>query len=372
MPSVLRDLFDLPDLAQRIARDSAAGRPLLLYGTGDGADKTAAWLGSLGVSPDGVFVSPEHAKGQTFRYFPVLSVDEALQRWNDPLVLLCFASSRPDVIDGIEALARRVELLIPDLPVAGETLFDLAFAKTHRNEIEAAYELFSDERSREVYSSLLSYKLSGELSPLLASAERDYDPFALLPTDRFKLALDGGAYDGDTARALLDRAPGLREIVCVEPDERNYRRLCVYRDREDRAAITPLRVALSDAPGAASLFASGNRNSTLFRCSHEARRETVDCRTVDELLDGRAVDFIKLDVEGSEAAALRGAEKTLSRCRPSLLVSAYHRSEDLFALPLILARLCPCCLFYLRRRRSLPAWDVDLICVPENQTKGNP
>ena len=366
MPSILEELFDRPDLAQRIARDAAAGRPLLLYGTGDGADKTAAWLGSLGVSPDGVFVSPEHARGQIFRGFPVLSVDETLERWNDPLVLLCFASSRPDVIDGIEALARRVELLIPDLPVAGETLFDLAFANAHREEIEAAYELFSDERSREVYSSLLSYKLSEELSPLLASAERDYDPFALLPTDRFKLALDGGAYDGDTARALLDRAPGLREIVCVEPDERNYHRLLAYRDREDRAAITPLRYALSDTPGAASLFASGNRNSTLFRASHEARRETVDCRTVDELLDGRAVDFIKLDVEGSEAAALRGAEKTLSRCRPSLLVSAYHRSEDLFHLPLLLARLCPGSRLYLRRRRSLPAWDVDLFCVPEN------
>ena len=365
MPSIPGELFDRPDLAQKIARDAAAGRPLLLYGTGDGADKTAAWLGSLGVSPAGVFVSPEHARGQTFRSFPILSVDEALERWDDPLVLLCFASSRPDVIAGIEALARRVELLIPDLPVAGETLFDLAFAKTHRDEIEAAYALLSDERSREVYSSLLPYKLSGELSPLLASAERDYDPFALLPTDRFKLALDGGAYDGDTARALLDRAPGLREIVCVEPDERNYRRLLAYRDREDRAAITPLRYALSDAPGAASLFASGNRNSTLFRCSHEARRETVDCRTVDELLDGRAVDFIKLDVEGSEAGALRGAEKTLSRCRPSLLVSAYHRSEDLFALPLLLARLCPGSRLYLRRRRSIPAWDLDLICVPE-------
>ena len=365
MPSIFGDRFDRPDLARRLVSAAGAGRPLLLYGTGDGADKTIARLAALGVSPSGVFVSPEFARGQTFRGFPVLSVDEALERWNDPLVLLCFASNRPDVIDGIEALARRVELLIPDFPVAGEDLFDLAFASAHRDEIAAAYALLSDERSREVYSSLLSYKLSGELSPLLASSEPDYDPFALLRTDRFKLALDGGAYDGDTARTLLDRAPGLREIVCVEPDERNYRRLLAYRDRESRATITPLRVALSDAPGAASLFASGNRNSTLFRASHEARRETVERKTVDELLDGRAVNFIKLDVEGAEAEALRGARTTLARFRPALLVSAYHRSEDLFSLPLLVSRLCPDYRFYLRRRRSLPAWDVDLICVPE-------
>ena len=366
MPSISGDLFDRPDLACRIAQEGAAGRPLLLYGTGDGADKTVAWLASLGLSPAGFCVSPERARGQSFRGFPVFALDEALARWNDPLILLCFASSRPDVIAGIENLARRVELLVPDFPVAEETLFDLAFAKAHREEIEAAYALFSDDRSREVYSSLLTYKLSGELAPLLASGDADYDPFALLPTDRFRLALDGGAYDGDTAKALLDRAPNLREIVCVEPDERNHRRLLAYRDRETRATITPLRFALSDAPGAASFFASGNRNSTLFRVSHEARREEVETKTVDELLAGRAVEYIKLDVEGAEGAALRGAKMTLSRCRPSLLVSAYHRSEDLFLLPLLLARLCPGCRLYLRRRRSLPAWDVDLICVPEN------
>ena len=366
MPSIFGDLFDRPDLSRRLVSNAAAGRPILLYGTGDGADKTISRLAGLGVSAAGVFVSPDHARGQTFRGFPVLSLDEALERWDDPVVLLCFASRDPFVIDGIEKLARRVELLIPDLPVAGENVFDLAFAVAHRDEIKKALALFSDERSREVYSSLLAYKLSGELAPLLASSDAGYDPFSLLPTDRFRVALDGGAYDGDTARALTDRAPSLREILCVEPDERNYRRLLAYRDRETRAAITPLRCALSDAPGEAPLFASGNRNSTLFRESHEARRETVEVKTVDELLAGSPVDFIKLDVEGSEAGALRGAEKTLSLCRPSLLVSAYHRSEDLFSLPHLLARLCPGCRLYLRRRRSLPGWDVDLISIPES------
>jgi FkbM family methyltransferase len=366
MPSIFGDLFDRPDLSRRLVSNAAAGRPILLYGTGDGADKTISLLESLGLSPAGVFVSPDHARGQTFRGYPVLPLDEALERWDDPVVLLCFASRDPFVIDGIEKLARRVELLIPDLPVAGETVFDLAFAEAHRDEIEKALALFSDERSREVYSSLLAYKLSGELAPLLSSSEPDYDPLSYLFSARWRRVLDGGAYDGDTARALLDASPGIAEIVCVEPDERNYRHLLAYRDRETRAAITPRQAALSDAPGTASLFASGNRNSTMFRPSYTARKEEVEVTTVDRLLDGTPVDFIKFDVEGAEAAALRGAEQTLSRCRPALLISAYHRSEDLFSLPLLVSNLCPRTRLYLRRRRSLPAWDVDLIAVPEN------
>ena len=365
MPPVFSGLFDRPDLSDRIGAAVAAGRPLLLFGTGDGADKTVSYLSSIGASPAGVFVSPGFARGQSFRGFPVLSADEALSEWKNPLILLCFATRDPAVIGRIEALSRRRELLVPDFPVAGGALFDRAFAIAHRDEIEGAYALLSDERSRKVYFSLLSYKLSGNLRDLLASAEPGYDPASILSPTRWRRVLDGGAYDGDTARAILDAAPGVREILCVEPDERNYRRLLAYRDRETRATITPLRAALSDRPGRAAFFASGNRNSTLFRQSHEARREEVGVTTVDELLGGGAIDFLKLDVEGAEAAALRGAKATLDRCRPALIVSAYHRSEDLFALPLLLSKLCPRCRLLLRRRLCVPAWEVNLLALPE-------
>jgi FkbM family methyltransferase len=45
------------------------------------------------------------------------------------------------------------------------------------------------------------------------------------------------------------------------------------------------------------------------------------------------IDFIKMDIEGSELGALRGGESTIRRCRPTLAISIYHRSEDFFAIP---------------------------------------
>ena len=44
------------------------------------------------------------------------------------------------------------------------------------------------------------------------------------------------------------------------------------------------------------------------------------------------VDYIKLDIEGSELDMLRGAAKTISRCKPKMAVSAYHKAEDLWTL----------------------------------------
>ena len=44
------------------------------------------------------------------------------------------------------------------------------------------------------------------------------------------------------------------------------------------------------------------------------------------------VDYIKLDLEGAELDMLRGAAKTISRWKPKMAISAYHRREDLWTL----------------------------------------
>ena len=44
------------------------------------------------------------------------------------------------------------------------------------------------------------------------------------------------------------------------------------------------------------------------------------------------VDFIKLDIEGAELDMLHGAKKTITRCKPKMAISAYHKPEDLWTL----------------------------------------
>jgi hypothetical protein len=58
--------------------------------------------------------------------------------------------------------------------------------------------------------------------------------------------------------------------------------------------------------------------------------------TIDEVVVHEnipRIDFIKMDIEGSELSALRGAESTIRRCRPKLAISLYHRPEDFFSIP---------------------------------------
>jgi len=65
-------------------------------------------------------------------------------------------------------------------------------------------------------------------------------------------------------------------------------------------------------------------------------------RRIDSLVDEGAierVDFIKMDVEGCELDALRGAEESLKRWRPRLAISIYHRLDDYYSIIRYLAWL---------------------------------
>lgn len=62
---------------------------------------------------------------------------------------------------------------------------------------------------------------------------------------------------------------------------------------------------------------------------------------VDSVLAGAPCTMLKLDVEGAEQEALRGAAQTIARWQPRLNVACYHRNEDLFGLPLLVHTLNP-------------------------------
>lgn len=339
-------------------------KPLVLYGMGNGADKLIAQLEERGMTYADVFASDGFVRGQSFHGRRVLSFSEARERYSDFTVLVAFATHIPEVLGQIYRMNDAYDCLMPDLPVTGEAIFDRSFYLSHLDEIRQTAALLADDASREVYDATLRYKLTGELRYLRQTGQGTYDTDGILHPERYKRTLDGGAYRGDTAEKLLSVAKGVREIVAFEPDPRTFRHLAAYAEREQRCRVRAISAALSDRVGEASFSVSGNRNATLAAGgSFGAQRRTVPTVTVDSI--GGELDYLKLDVEGAERQALLGAEETIAKHRPELLISLYHRSEDLFALPLLAASLCPGYRFFLRRNECIPAWELDLLAVPE-------
>lgn len=75
---------------------------------------------------------------------------------------------------------------------------------------------------------------------------------------------------------------------------------------------------------------------------------SIDARKLDDVLQGKKVTFIKMDIEGAELAALRGAEKIIREQRPRLAICVYHKPEDIWEIPSLILSCNPDYRLYLR------------------------
>ena len=346
-------------------------KTLVMYGLGNGADKILQACEQKKITVSEFFASDGFVRGHSFHGKTVKSWGEikAIYGAENVIVLLSFGTSRPEVLENIDRIAAEAELYIPDVPAFGDGLFDRAFFETHREEIEAAYALLSDDVSRGIFENVLRFKLTGELSCLKSAvSDREETLMTMVEPDKIRIAADLGAYNGDTARELLAYSKGsVERIYAMEPDARNYRKLEAYAAEENRAEVIPHNVGAWSEKTTLYFDASGNRNASFGSNRSESlsdrpvKLRSIEADTLDHILDGQAVDYIKYDVEGSEKEALIGSGETIERNFPTLLVSLYHRNEDLFALPLLVKELFPTYKgFYLRRFAGVPAWDLNL------------
>ena len=349
---------------------SAAEKPIVMYGMGNGADKILAVCEKKGIEIADFFASDGFVRGHAFHGKTVLSYSAVKQKYGEGnfIVLLSFASSLPDVIENIERIAAECELYAPDVPVSGDNLFDMDFYISHKAEFDRVRELLADEQSRRVFDCVIKYKLTGRIGYLSeCESEPDEAYNEILSADSFEYTADLGAYNGDTARELAKYSPKLKRIYALEPDRRNFRKLSEYAEKEDRFSVLPYNLAAWDKEEILTFGAEGNRNSgvgvTLVN-GKTAKLTEVAASSLDAIVkDAERIDYIKFDVEGAEKEALIGCYETVARHSPALLVSAYHRSEDLFALPLQIAEKFPDYKLYLRKFRYIPAWDVNLYAV---------
>ena len=376
-------------------------RPVVLYGTGDAAEKILKELDIRDIRVSGIFASDGFVRDRSFAGYKVLSYRDACERFGSMCVLLCFGSHRPEVMENIIKISREQDLYAPDLPVAGTGLFDRQYYLRNKERLDAVFDRLADEQSRSVFSKVIEYKLGGRIDPLLECSTPEEDNWKLLfknlLDERYAEAsyapvcpdraeglsfLDLGAYTGDTAGLFIKLCEGkYSRIIAVEPEKRNFRKLSENLSALGSVELINAAAGASDKEiiiekgkgrgGKARDAGPEGRAQSPEQKDPAAQSEQYNAsrglrimqRSTDSILEGRPVDMIKMDIEGSESDALDGAADTIRNFRPRMIIAAYHRTEDLFAIPEKVLAIRPDYRLYLRKDPCIPAWGVNYIFV---------
>lgn len=136
-------------------------------------------------------------------------------------------------------------------------------------------------------------------------------PSFFTPATERPLVIDCGANIGVTMLEWKHRWPGA-EVICLEPDPHAFRLLQMNVDRNDIPAIRCINAAIGDAIGPVTLYgdisaggdARGNSIDRGWGWRPGANEHTVRCCLLSQIINGRSVDFLKLDVEGVEERVL--------------------------------------------------------------------
>lgn len=333
--------------------------PIMLYGMGNGADMILDKLSEMNIKPAEIFASDEFVRGHSFRGYRVLKYSEVCEKYDDFVIVVCFAVHDSAMLERIRQMSLAHPLFAPNVPIVDDGVFTREFIEEHDEEFDKAFNLLSDDFSRQSYIDVLNFKVSGKVEYLFRCQKNKDEIYSeYLNIGGSEIFMDLGAYDGDTVREFIKASDGKYEkIIAVEADAKNYVKLC--NNTENLPDTERYNLAAWDKKETLLFEKKKGRNSKLSSVG----KVEVPADSVDNILGGNPVTVLKMDIEGSEEKALAGAENTIRTFRPKLYVCAYHRNSDMYRLPLLINEICPNYRFFFCHHPYIPAWESNFYCI---------
>jgi FkbM family methyltransferase len=381
VPSLVEELMSEPrDVT--LERESSALERLLtectgrvvIYGAGSTGRRTLACLRSIGVEPLAISDNDPERQRDGVVGAAVLRPEEAAARFGDSALFIVaiwnaqhwYAETARElrklgctrVVPISSVYWRFAETFLPffviDLP---NRVLD------ERDAVLRASRIWSDEQSSAEYLAHLRWRFQGDFEGLPGRPTHE----SYFADDIFELSretlVDCGAYDGDTLASFLKRRGNdFIHIYAIEPSPEACGKLANFVSTlspDIREKIGIHQIAVGAAPGVAHFDASSGVDSRIS----DAGTIVVNVEKLDSLCSDFPPTFVKMDIEGGEFGAIRGAEHIIKEARPILAICLEHFQHDLWRLPLLIHDTLPEYKMFLRTYEG-DGWQTVVYAVP--------
>ena len=194
------------------------------------------------------------------------------------------------------------------------------------------YGMLADEESKSVFYNLVNFKYSGDMRYLKSfeisgntEKVQYFEPFLNLPEK--PVFVDAGGFTGDTSLQFIRNFPDYSTIYLFEPEPHFLKK--ARENLKAFAGIYFFEKGLSDKKATVHFTSKGLASYIDSNGETEIETDTLDnCISAET-----KIDFIKMDIEGGESAAISGAAQTIKKSRPALAICVYHKPDDFWKIP---------------------------------------
>lgn len=363
-----------------LAQNGPTGdKSLVICGAGNMGRNVTARLLALGLSPLALTDNNPKLWGQSVAGIPILSPTDAVARYKDEahFIVCIWSPHSPESLlerkqQWLHLGCRHVSTFLPlfwkyaeiFLPAYSCNLPHLPFEQA--SQIEAVSALWQDPVSQREYLQQLAWRtqLDAPLAPPVSGMQ--YFPTDIVQLSKNEAFVDCGAYTGDTLHDFLQLVDNrFGSYLACEPDPKNFSILTQNihaLPKSIQSLVQAMPLAISDRPGQVTF----NAEATGASCVTSQGNLQVKADSLDRILSEKKTTFIKMDIEGAEPGALRGALQTISQQRPTVTVCVYHLQEHLWEIPAYLHSQFTDYRYFLR---SHCPDGFDLVCYAIPQEK---
>jgi FkbM family methyltransferase len=222
------------------------------------------------------------------------------------------------------------------------------------DKIYEVYMMLSDEKSRETYLNVMKYRVTGDTKYLKASfVLPQYFCNDIFEFGNHEVIVDGGTAQGDTylaARKLFNDK--FDKYYMFEANTRYNNGLKWLTKDDERVRVIGKGLYSSEQ----KLYITSNGHGSWLTDSGD-ENSRIDVTSIDEAVP-ESVTFIKMDIEGSEMAALQGARETILRDKPKLAICIYHLEGDFWNIPRYIKSMVPEYKIYIRHHCDFLDWET--------------
>ena len=349
---------------------------IVIWGTGDFGLKLFKLFIDLDLTQNvKAFCCSEVSKNQEMHELPVLSAKEAREKF--PKAVFIIASSfYKEILNSGLCNGLKILVLSESSPLLSSVeilyfqkkgfcgfnvnWFHFYFSEPNfKQKILEITNLLDDEKSKLILNNRMNFMLTGDVKYLsqIPIDKVSYFSEEYLNINHNEVYVDCGAFNGDSILEFSNYVGAkYNKIIAFEPSKDIYLKL------EDTVLKNSLRNVITVNAGnglqdqvlnflnmknEGSLVIDEDSISKLTE-DDKSKIEKIRIKKLDNYIEEQPT-FIKMDIEGYELEALKGAEKILKTLKPKLAICIYHKEMDFYEIPLYLKSIVPEYKFKIRQ-----------------------